>query len=72
MTTTIWGIVKEGKIIPQSPLPEGARVQIVLAEEVAEVPPELLGEFAAWDRASANSLELVERLAAEGEADAPA
>jgi hypothetical protein len=72
MTTTIWGTVKEGKIIPQTPLPEGARVQIVLVDELPTLPPELQEEFAAWDRASANALELVERLAAEGEADAPA
>jgi len=70
MATTVWGIVKEGKIIPQTPLPEGARVQIVLAEEASELPAELREEFAAWDRASANTLEFVERLVKEDQADA--
>ena len=44
-------------------LPEGARVEIRLADAPPAVPPELRAEFEAWDRASANALEVVERLA---------
>lgn len=69
MATTVWGVVKEGVIVPNAPLPEGARVEIRLAEVPADIPPELQQEFEAWDRASANALDLVERLAQEGEAD---
>jgi hypothetical protein len=71
MATTVWGIVKEGLVLPQSPLPEGARVQIVLPDALPDIPPDLQAEFDAWDRASASALDLVERLAREGEKDAP-
>ena len=30
MVTTIWGIVKDGRVLPESPLPEGAQVEIRL------------------------------------------
>jgi hypothetical protein len=68
MATIVWGIVEGGRIVPSSPLPEGARVEIRLAESPL-VPDELRAEFEAWDRASGNALELVERPAREGEAD---
>jgi hypothetical protein len=71
MATSVWGIVKEGLVVPDAPLPEGARVEIVLPDVPTEVPPELQAEFDAWDRASAASLDLVERLAREGETDDP-
>jgi len=66
---TVWGVVREGVIVPDSPLPEGTRVEIRLPDSSSEVPPELRAEFEDWDRASANALDLVERLAREGEAD---
>jgi hypothetical protein len=66
MTTIIGGIVKSGLVVPDSPLPEGARVEIVLSE----VEPELQAEFEAWDRASAQALDLVERLAQESDTGA--
>jgi hypothetical protein len=69
MATTVWGIVKEGRVVPSSPLPEGAHVEIRLAEPPTDVPENLRAEFEAWDRASAEALEFVERLAREGEAD---
>jgi hypothetical protein len=69
MATTVWGIVKEGLVVPQSPLPEGACVQITLPDAPPEVTPEMQAEFDAWAVASAQSLELVERLAQEGEGD---
>jgi hypothetical protein len=43
MPRTIWGVVKEGVVQPETPLPEGARVQIVVFEEsgnAAAVSPE--------------------------------
>jgi len=67
MAATVWGIVKDGLVAPSSPLPEGARVEIRLCETPPEVPPELQEEFDAWNRASAESLDLVERLADEME-----
>jgi len=77
MATSVWGIVKEGRVVPTSPLPEGAHVEIRVADPPTDVspspPPELpaeLGpEFEAWDRASAHALDLVERLAREGEGE---
>jgi hypothetical protein len=70
MARTVWGIVHEGRVVPQAPLPEGARVQIVLPDAPPDLPPELQAELDAWDRASAAALERVERLAAGEEADA--
>jgi hypothetical protein len=67
MATTIGGIVKQGIVVPNSPLPEGARVEIRICEP-SESSTELQAEFEAWDRASADALELVERLAKEDEA----
>jgi hypothetical protein len=69
MDTIVRGVVRQGIIVPSSPLPEGAWVEIRLADASPEIPPELQAEFEAWDRASASALELVERLAEEGEAN---
>jgi hypothetical protein len=69
MATTVWGIVKEGRVVPSSPLPEGAHVEIRLADPPRDIPEDLRAEFEAWDRAGAQALELVERLAREGEVD---
>ena len=66
MATPIRGVVKNGLIVPSSPLPEGAEVEIHLSVEVSGVPPELQAELEAWQRASANALDLVERQAQEG------
>lgn len=66
MAIVIGGIVKSGMVIPDSPLPEGTRVEIV----VSEVSPELQAEFEAWDRASAQAIDLVERLAEESKTGA--
>jgi hypothetical protein len=65
MVRSVWGVVKEGVIVPDAPLPEGQRVVIVLAEGAPAVPPELREEWEAWDRASANALDLTERLVQE-------
>ena len=69
MPITIIGVVKNGVVVPNVPLPEGAQVEIHLNQVCPEVPPELQAELAAWQQASANSLALVERLAQEMEAN---
>jgi hypothetical protein len=69
MSTAIVGIVKNGVVIPNAPLPEGAQVEIHVNGDVPDVPPDLRDELDAWQRASANSLALVERLAQESDAD---
>jgi hypothetical protein len=65
MATTVGGIVREGIVVPNSPLPEGARVEIRVCEP-SETPAELQVDFDAWDRASVDALELVDRLAEDG------
>ena len=66
---TTLGIVKNGVIIPNTPLPEGACVAIQVQETTHQFTPEEQAEFDAWNRASDNALELVERLAAEMKPD---
>ncbi len=70
MSIVVAGFVKNGVVVPNAPLPEGAFVEVHVVSGPIEVPPELQEEFDAWDRASAESLDLVERLAREGEGDA--
>jgi hypothetical protein len=69
MKTTVWGVVREGRVVPSSPLPEGAHVEIRLAEPPAQVSEDLQAEFEAWGRASDNAMDLIERLAQERGAD---
>jgi hypothetical protein len=47
MTTTVWGVVREGRVVPSSPLPEGAHVEIRLADPPANAPDDLQAEFEA-------------------------
>ncbi|GEM_PF-2394951 len=61
MSATMWGVVKGGIIIPQSPLPEGARVQIVVSPETVELPPDLQAEFDSWSLGSAEALAAFEQ-----------
>jgi hypothetical protein len=68
MSTTITGVVTNGVVVPNSPLPEGARVEIQVKAR-PEVTPELQEELDGWQRASAGTLEMVERLAEEMEAN---
>jgi hypothetical protein len=70
MSMVVAGFVKNGVVVPNAPLPEGAFVEVHVIDQPIEVPPELQEEFDAWDRASAASLDTVERLAREGEDDA--
>ena len=68
MSTTITGVVTNGVVVPSSPLPEGAQVEIYL-NAASHVPPELQDEFDGWERAGAGTVEMVERLAEEMEAN---
>ena len=70
MSMFVAGFVKNGVVVPNVPLPEGALVEVHVIRGPIEVPPELQEELDAWNRASAEALELVERLAREGEDDA--
>jgi hypothetical protein len=67
--STISGIVINGVVVPNTPLPEGARVEIQLQGNRQSVPPELQEEFDGWERAGAGTVEMVERLAEEMEAN---
>jgi hypothetical protein len=69
MPDIVAGFVKNGVVVPNAPLPEGAFVEVHVLHGPIEVPPELQAELAAWQRAGAESLQLVERLAREGETD---
>jgi hypothetical protein len=65
------GVVREGRVVPDSPLPEGVRVEVRLVGPPPEVPADLLAEFEAWGRASDRALELADGPVTEGGADAP-
>ena len=69
-SVTVAGFVKNGVVVPNAPLPEGAFVVVRVIHGPIEIPPELQEELDAWNRASAEALELVERLAREGETNA--
>jgi hypothetical protein len=64
MTNTIWGTVRDGKIIPEAPLPDGLRVQITAPEQVV-IPGELQAELDDWSLGNAEALAMVEQLAEE-------
>ncbi len=68
MTETVWGVVRNGLIVPSAPIPEGTSVEIRVCEQ-PQVPPELQAEFDAWEQSSSEALELVERMAKELERD---
>ena len=63
--TTIPGIVRNGVVVPQSDatLREGTHVEIVVAS--SGVPPELLAEIAAWDRASDEAWAMIDQWESE-------
>ena len=68
MATTIRGVVREGKVVPQTPLPDGLQVEITLPDDVV-MPDDLQAELEAWAAGSAEALAEVERLAGEGTRD---
>jgi len=51
MTLIVRGIVRKGVVVPESPLPEGESVEIVVPD-TTKLPAELNEELAAWNRAS--------------------
>jgi hypothetical protein len=67
MSIVVAGFVRNGVVVPNAPLPEGAFVEVHVINGPIEIEPELQEEFDAWDRASAESLEMVERMAREWE-----
>ena len=69
MSVIVAGFVKNGVVVPNAPLPEGAFVEVHVIRRPIEVPPELQVEFDDWERAGAGTIEMVERLAEEMEAD---
>jgi len=65
MPVIVAGFVKNSVVVPNAALPEGAFVEVHVIHGPIDVPPELQAELDAWHLASAQSLELVERLARE-------
>jgi hypothetical protein len=65
----IAGFVKNGVVVPNAALPEGAFVEVHVIHEAIPVPPELQAELNAWHLASGQAVELVERLAGEDQGD---
>lgn len=70
MDVIVPGVVRDGHIVLDIPLPEGARVEVRLVGPPPEVPPELQAEFEAWGRVSDRALDLIDGPAPEGGADA--
>jgi hypothetical protein len=68
LSITVAGLVKNGVVVPNVPLPEGAFVEVRVAGGPVEVPPELQAELAEWQQASAEALLLVERQITSGRA----
>lgn len=64
---SIAGIVRNGVIVPQidHPLLEGSHVEIVL--EARSVPPELVSEISAWERASEEAWSWIDDLESKSE-----
>jgi uncharacterized protein (DUF433 family) len=66
MSDTIWGVVRDGKIIPQTPLPDGLQVQIMVPEDVI-IPEGLDAELAAWSQGNAEALATIESLSRDAD-----
>jgi hypothetical protein len=61
LSIIVAGVVKDGVVVPNAPPPEGAFVEVHVVSGPIEIPPELQAELKAWQQASAEALELVER-----------
>lgn len=59
---SVRGIVKQGIVVPDAALPEGACVEILLADDPLK---EMLDELREWQLGSAQSLDTVEKLAGQ-------
>jgi hypothetical protein len=69
-TWPVWGMVKNGVVVPHNPLPEGILVQIVLPPPgQIEFTPEEQAEFDAWERASDEALVNFEKSLQDEERD---
>jgi len=57
------GLVKNGVVVPQGPLPlpDGAQVEIVIPSRSPELTPELRREFDAWERAGDEAWALIDQ-----------
>jgi hypothetical protein len=64
---SIPGIVRNGVIVPQvdEKLPEGSHVEILI--HPGSVPPELMEEISAWDRATDEAWNWIDEMEAKGE-----
>jgi hypothetical protein len=70
MAAMVPGIVKDGNVVPQTPLPNGLNVQILLPDDLDAEEAELRAEMAAWRAGNAKAFEKVEQLADEEADDA--
>jgi hypothetical protein len=66
----ISGVVEDGKVVPQTPLPDGMNVQILVPDELVTEEVELQAEMAAWRAGCARALQRVEELAGTEAGDA--
>jgi hypothetical protein len=63
MDEVIRGIVRDGVVVPEKPLPEWARVEIrVVGVFMADLPDDLREELEAWQLAAAESLARFEQM----------
>jgi hypothetical protein len=64
------GVVRDGRVVPDSPLPEGMTVEVRLVGPPPEVPADLRAELEARGRASDRALAVVDGTAPEAGPDA--
>ena len=69
MSTAIRGVVTNGVVATKTALPEGASVEVHLQLARPDVPPEVQEEFDGWERAGTGTIEMIETMAEEMEAD---
>ena len=69
MSTIVFGVVRSGRIVTEPALPEGTWVEVRPCDPKTEWTAAERAEFAAWEAASADALDLVEQLAREDSSD---
>ena len=65
MVAVMRGIVKDGKVIPERPLPEGRTVAIGLLEDDVALPDDMQRDLEAWSRGGVDALLAFEQLLEE-------
>ena len=65
-TDVIAGTVRNGVVVPCTPLPEGADVEIHLLSPAPGIPPDLQEELQAWQRAHEKAYDLVDSMTKDG------